>query len=372
MHQQAHAPGSSVTAKAVRLIFFSISNLCLIMTTQAQNNTFPNSGNAGVGTTNPSNKFEVVGSTRMKGKLVVDSLAKFKLDVHILGDLKIISLEDTALNYHRLLGINQNGKIISYPDLKIKSNSITVKRIYTSRIMALPGDSIVSFGDSTIVTNVNSHSIYNDQQSVIKGIGIGSPPVYLNGNLLGGTIGYAPYSLALGGNAQVTNQGNQAISMGYSMSNSIPYSFMLGFAPPNSSSSIGPTLYVGPKDANNLLGQVGIGTSAVSQGYILGVKGKMIAEDIYCIAYSNWPDFVFEKEYKAITLPELEKYVANNKHLPNIPSAKEIEANNLNIGTMQAKQLQSIEEAYLYIIELNKKLQEQEQRIKLLEENRKK
>ncbi len=261
MHQQAHAPASSGTAKVVRIIFFSIINLCLIMTTQAQNNTFPNSGKAGVGTSNPGSKFEVVGSTRMKGKLVVDSLAKFKQDVHILGDLKIISLEDTALNYNRLLGINQNGKIISYPDLKIKSNSLTIKRIYTSRIMPLPGDSLVYFGDSTIVVNSNSHSIYNDQQSVIKGIGIGSPPVYINGNLLGGTIGYAPYSLALGGNAQVTNQGNQAISMGYSMSNSIPYSLMVGFAPPNGVSGVGPTLFVGPKNAGHPLGQVGIGTS---------------------------------------------------------------------------------------------------------------
>ncbi len=430
------------------------------MNAKAQNNTFPNSGNAGVGTTNPGSKFEVVGSTRMKGKLVVDSLAKFKEDVQILGDLKIKSLEDTALNYNRLLGINQNGKIISYPDLKIKPNSLTIKRIYTSRIMPLPGDSLVYFGDSTIVINSNSHSIYNDQQSVIKGLGIGSPPVYINGNLLGGSIGYAPYSLALGGNAIVTNQGTNAIAMGYSMSNGIPYSLMVGFAPPNGVSGVGPTLYIGPKDANFPLGQVGIGTSAPhcefhikghngntdlciesqngtqwdwassdngsltafspsfniaplsiassgqvnltqasntnyalsienggGEGNCVFIKGgagggagnnyNLLLAQTYAglelfkingktgttwarkitVTQSAFADYVFDDSYTMMKLPELEQYVKQNKHLPNIPSEKEIREKGMDLGEMQKLQMEKIEELTLYIIQQQKEIE---------------
>ena len=74
---------------------------------------------------------------------------------------------------------------------------------------------------------------------------------------------------------------------------------------------------------------------------------------------TKWPDFVFDKDYKLRTLQEVENHINEHKHLPDIPSEKEVKENGLSLGEMQAKLLQKIEELTLYTIELNKTVKEQ-------------
>ncbi len=76
-----------------------------------------------------------------------------------------------------------------------------------------------------------------------------------------------------------------------------------------------------------------------------------------------FPDYVFEKEYKLMPLPELEKYIVTNKHLPNINTAADVKENGLSLGEMQVKQMEKIEELTLYIFEMNKKLEAQQKKI---------
>ena len=92
--------------------------------------------------------------------------------------------------------------------------------------------------------------------------------------------------------------------------------------------------------------------------YTLYVAGGMIANEVRVTAPTNpFPDFVFDKKYKLQSLTDLEKYVTENKHLPHIPGAKEIESNNgYELGEMQRKLLQTVEEQTLYIIDLQKQL----------------
>ena len=105
-------------------------------------------------------------------------------------------------------------------------------------------------------------------------------------------------------------------------------------------------------------GNVGIGTTAPAAQYKLSVKGAIRCEKV--VVEINWADYVFNKEYKLMTIDELEKFVTANKHLPNIPTGSEIEKNGLDIGSVQAKQMEKIEELALYIIELNKRIAELE------------
>ncbi len=72
----------------------------------------------------------------------------------------------------------------------------------------------------------------------------------------------------------------------------------------------------------------------------------------------GWPDYVFTPTYKLKTLNELEKYIQTNGHLPNIPSATEIEESGQDLGAIQAKLLEKIEELTLYTIDQEKKLEE--------------
>jgi hypothetical protein len=76
------------------------------------------------------------------------------------------------------------------------------------------------------------------------------------------------------------------------------------------------------------------------------------------ITSTTWPDYVFDKNYRLLTLKELDEYLKTNKHLPNIPSSDEIKRDGgVNIGEMQAKLLQKIEELSLYIIQQNKRIE---------------
>jgi len=73
-----------------------------------------------------------------------------------------------------------------------------------------------------------------------------------------------------------------------------------------------------------------------------------------------WPDYVFNRDYNLLPLQELEQFVTENKHLPDVPSATEVEANGVNIGEMNALLLQKVEELTLYIIQMEKRLSELE------------
>lgn len=105
-----------------------------------------------------------------------------------------------------------------------------------------------------------------------------------------------------------------------------------------------------------IAGNVGIGTS--NPTYKLSVNGGVRCKEV--VVESAWADYVFNREYKLPTLSETEEFILRNQHLPNIPSAKEIEEKGLNLGELQKKMMEKIEELTLYIIDANKRIEELE------------
>jgi hypothetical protein len=103
----------------------------------------------------------------------------------------------------------------------------------------------------------------------------------------------------------------------------------------------------------NTNGNVGIGTNSAL--YKLEVNGNIRAKEV--IVETGWADYVFEKDYRLRSIDELEEYLAENKHLPNVPSANEIEKNGLKIAETNKAMMEKIEELSLYIIQLNKKIE---------------
>ena len=113
-------------------------------------------------------------------------------------------------------------------------------------------------------------------------------------------------------------------------------------------------------------GRVCIGTTSPANGYLLSVNGKVIATEVRVESKVNWPDYVFNNDYKLLSLEELEASINANKHLPGIPSASEIKEGGIMLGDMQTKTIEKVEENTLYIIELNKKIKLLEDKIELL------
>jgi hypothetical protein len=104
--------------------------------------------------------------------------------------------------------------------------------------------------------------------------------------------------------------------------------------------------------------QVTIGQIAPATGYKLSVAGKAICEELKVQLNSAWPDYVFKNNYKLKSFDELRAFINTNNHLPNIPPAAELEKNGMEVGDMQKRMMEKIEELTLYILEIESELKE--------------
>ncbi|WP_396155202.1 beta strand repeat-containing protein [Flavobacterium macrobrachii] len=112
-------------------------------------------------------------------------------------------------------------------------------------------------------------------------------------------------------------------------------------------------------------GNIYIGDSATyptnTGDYKLYVEGGILTEKVKVALRStaNWADYVFADNYELMPLKDVEKFINSNKHLPGIKSAKELMEDGLDVAQMQAKHMEKIEELTLYVIEQEKKINEQ-------------
>ncbi|EFK58569.1 hypothetical protein U0038_06450 [Sphingobacterium spiritivorum] len=110
-------------------------------------------------------------------------------------------------------------------------------------------------------------------------------------------------------------------------------------------------------------GNVGIGITTPRDK--LAVNGNIRAREIK-VETNNWPDYVFEEDYKLTPLAEVETFIKANKHLPEVPSAREIEEDGLSLGEMNKLMMKKIEELTLHLIEKDKQLQTQQEELNTL------
>jgi hypothetical protein len=116
---------------------------------------------------------------------------------------------------------------------------------------------------------------------------------------------------------------------------------------------------------------LGIGTDKFTDGteiYRLSVNGSVRATKVK--VYTTWADYVFNKEYNLRSLQELEDFIEQNGHLPNVPSAQEVAQKGLDLGDMSRIQQEKIEELTLYLIQQNKEIQELKAQMKALLEKK--
>ena len=99
----------------------------------------------------------------------------------------------------------------------------------------------------------------------------------------------------------------------------------------------------------------------------LEVKGTILAEEIRVEASGQTADFVFEENYPLRNLCQVEEFIKENKHLPDIPSASEMEASGVNLAEMNKLLLQKIEELTLYVIEKEEEVDNLEERVNQIE-----
>ncbi len=149
--------------------------------------------------------------------------------------------------------------------------------------------------------------------------------------------------------------GIKGISLGYNQSS------QAGIIYSENNTGVGSPLefwtYNGSSFASRMVftqgGNLGIGIASPAEK--LAVNGNIRAKEVK-VETANWPDYVFKKEYPLPTLQQTEQHIRENGHLQGIPSAAEVKANGIDLGEMNAKLLQKIEELTLHVIEIGKKV----------------
>lgn len=267
-----------------------------------------NAGSIGIGTVAPAEKLHIVGGNMLlEGNVVLNN-----------GTTPSVATGTGTAELGRYLRvINSNG--LATP-AGLKAGGITIADDFN---YASPSknDLVVKgrVGVGTVVPTGNSHAL-----SVLGTVGIGTtiPPSSSHTLAVGGTIN----------------------STGLYVNNQLFVSSQW--------TATGTTIFYNG-------GKVGIGTPLTNNtnNYLLAVNGKIGAKDVHVENSSTtWPDYVFESSHKLPSLQEVEAFIAVNKHLEHVPSAKEVGANGFDVAEMNAILLRKIEELTLYVIQQQKEI----------------
>ncbi len=223
------------------------------------------------------------------------------------------------------------------------------------------------------ITNPTQMLHMNNGAILLQGTvaGVGGPQI-----LLGGTPGvqtYGQYGMEYETAAQAgaTNGGlnfwKPYLSTGVSANNILFLSdnALVGINTPSPTAQL-------TVNGTTLIGDPSV--VSLPAGYKLYVQTGILTEKVkVALATStDWSDYVFEKNYKLRSLEEVKSYVEVNKHLPGVPSANELmEQGGIDIGKMDAKLLEKIEELTLYSVQLKEENKALSDRLAKLEKNAK-
>lgn len=320
---------------------FSVDNSYYIsQDLQVTGKSFLN-GNVGIGNSNPQFKLDVSGDIQLNGKLGIGLADLTSYDNRTFGNYSIGWYSDSWTGTGPTLWQSAWG------GMKFFTNS-------------LPRLSITNSGNVGVGTTTPQAKL--DVGAFLDGGSLGT----VMGRLLeGNTTGDGTYLGVKGYETQGASFNNKSFSIEhhfYGQTNSSINFYRGGgmtggFITFNTSDNT-------EKMRINANGKVSIGTSDedFTPNVMLTVKGAIHAREVIVDLTGPLADYVFKSSYKLMPLHQVEQFVKTNSHLPEIPSAAEVQKNGLSIGEMQNKLLQKIEELTLYVIEQQKRIEQLERK----------
>lgn len=322
----------------------------LILGSAFSQNTFPSTGNVGIGTTSPAKELHVNGQLQVESNALFNGPTTFTSPSVSMEELwvsgTIVSYGDLQADGEtRLQDLNVYGNLV-FPSLQmgevgsattflIKDNSGVIKKIdglgVAKALYSIPCITDLSGNVPTPVWNNGTNKLYTNCVNV--GVGTTNPLYMLD---IRGT-GFFEKGIRIGKTAASTLLESDQAIIEIETSDAAPFMRLS-----TKSGSSDPVTRFKVENTGELL--------------CTSVRVKL-ATDIAV------PDYVFKPDYQLMPLSELKAYVTKNSHLPNIPSEAEIKAEGLNVEEMQLKLLEKVEQLTLYVIQQEEKIQQQNVKI---------
>ncbi len=287
--------------------------------------------------------------------------------------LQITDGEEAGLTTHgyMLLGeIFEEGITIDNNDIQSKDNGVaTYLKVQQSggpgmqigffNIASHPVTKLyIPFGDDAGMASdgyihlglINSTNLILDNNEIIARNN-GSPSTLTLQNDGGALSIGAHTTINHGGNGEVLRLDGVDPNIGF-YQNGVPKSFLAQY---------GTEMFMGNNAGRVHIDgtQVAIGiVDAGTTAYKLTVSGKILCEELRVELLADWPDYVFKEDYELKSLHELKSFIQTHKHLPEIPRAEDVAREGLEVGEMNRKLLEKVEELTLYVIQLQEQIDE--------------
>jgi hypothetical protein len=279
--------------------------------------------------------------------------AKFEGGVDVLGYLKLGNLSNSEFNFLR---VNENGQLISQSTNELKNEMWKPELIAECTGQAGQGaqQSLTArwFSGNTHTytcwpVNIGSNSYPEFPLNVNGSINTNGGDFLING---------VPIRQGVWDNAENGNIKYTTGNVGIGTNNPTEKLDVDGGLKVSGNTFLSRLIVNTTSNQYNANANFAVTGNSIFEGNIITL-GNITSKKIKVCA-NGWCDYVFEKEYKLIPLNEVELFIAKNKHLPDVPSAKEIENQEVDIFEMQKIQMKKIEELTLYLIELKKENEE--------------
>lgn len=291
----------------------------------AQENTLPTTGNVGVGTLTPSAKLDVKGTMRVdstltvKDELVTESDARIGEDLKVEGQLYVPNMQMTENMESGMVVIDAQGQV------KSLSAPALLAGVYGSDcfMFDLGGGttSLTPSWQSSSVSGSSTGYLFTGSQCPANvGIGTATPRSRLD--VIGTTY---TTKLALGIDPQ-NMTGHFHMKVPVNSTYALPYDVF--------------RIEAADRQLLNL-----------DHTGLLRTREVMVDAEV-------WPDYVFTDDYRLMPLAEVEAYIDQHGHLPNVPDAETIETEGQNLGEMNKILLEKVEELTLHLIEQQKEIEE--------------
>ena len=387
--------------KALTIIVTMFFTYCA----DAQTNTFPSSGNVGIGTTSPNELLDVQGNTPLSSFHVLNTIPAYSSTL-IYGQM--VQGNSTAYD---LMGLYNNTNTLKYEvrgdgqvymtgNLGIgTANPVNMLQIgsvgnygYSGNAIALgDGNNVLAmhYGSTAYLVATGNLAIGGGQNlsnqlflsnSGKIGIGTNSPRDRLDlsvdrgFNILLGDRGafgslLSSAGTVIGQNVKADNAINAQMSLINTTADGasaikLQYNEGITFHTTNNGGSAG-SAFSSERVRITPGGDVAIGTTD-PLGYKLAVNGSVVATSITVKLYANWPDYVFRPTYHLPSLATVKAYIDRNQHLREMPTEQEVKDNGINLGQIVQIQTKKIEELTLYLIEKDKQVEQLQEQVKQL------